>query len=556
MKVSCFVFHNFMAPNKPMSMKRIILLGFACLLFSTIRVSAQNTVPQWGVFELTLKGSTEGNPFINTQLTAEFRHGNEVFKPEGFYDGDGNYKIRFMPDARGEWTYTTTSNHPELDKKKGTFTCTTPDKGVHGPVRVSNKYHFAYADSTRYFPFGTTIYEWAFRSKELQDETIETLKGAPFNKARMLAVPPYKENYINGPEKLTVFPYVGTSKENFDFSRFNPEFFRRLEDNVKRLGDLGIEADLIIFRPYDGGKWGFDKMDDECNIRFIKYMVARFAAFHNIWWSLANENSFIRQLTDEDWDRYFQTVQKFDPYNHLRSIHNAERIYDYNKPWVTHVSLQYYNVVKAPFGTSLLRDIYRKPIVNDEINYEGNLDKRWGQLTGEEMTYRFWNAYIGGGYATHGETTHTDWISKGGKLIGTSVARIGFLRKIVESGPQEGLTPIDHYFTPNLSGKAGEYYLLYFGKDTPAAWDFKLPKEALADGMTFKIEVIDTWNMTIKAVDQPFVIKKLDGYSFVDQTHNVKLTGKPYMALRITRIDGKTIKTGKKQNELNEDMQN
>lgn len=536
-------------------MKFIRPLLAAALLCLGLNLHAQEKVAQWGVFELTLKGSDAGNPFVNTQLVGEFRHGNEVFHPDGFYDGDGVYKIRFMPDKQGEWTYSVSSNHLELDKKKGSFTCIAPAKNVHGPVVVSHKYHFAYADSTAYFPFGTTIYEWAFRSQALQDETIQTLKNSPFNKARMLAVPPYKENYVNGPEKLTVFPFVGTAKENFDFSRFNPEFFHRLENNIKQLEAIGVEADLILFRPYDGGKWGFDKTDDDTNIRFLKYMVARFAAYHNIWWSMANENSFMRQLTDEDWDRYFQVVQKADPYNHLRSIHNAERIYDYNKPWVTHVSLQYYNVVKVPYGTSLLRDIYRKPIVNDEINYEGNIDRRWGQLSGEEMTFRFWNAYIGGGYATHGETTSTNWISKGGKLNGESPARIAFLRKIVEAGPQDGLTPIDHYFTPNLAGKAGEFYLLYFGKDTPVTWDFKLPKEALADGMKFKVDVIDTWNMIVTPVNKIFEIKKIDNYSFMDKSMPIKLTGKPYLALRITRVDGNTpAKPQKKQNELNEDL--
>ena len=65
----------------------------------------------------------------------------------------------------------------------------------------------------------------------------------------------------------------------------------------------------------------------------------------------------------------------------------------------------------------LLREIYNKPIVNDEINYEGNVPSRWGQLSGEEMTRRFWIAYIGGSYATHGEALVNDegidWLSEG-----------------------------------------------------------------------------------------------------------------------------------------------
>ena len=69
------------------------------------------------------------------------------------------------------------------------------------------------------------------------------------------------------------------------------------------------------------------------------------------------------------------------------------------------------NLVLVP----LLRDIYRKPIILDEINYEGNINSRWGQLTGQQMTHRFWTTYVGGGYATHGESYKTSrWISNGG----------------------------------------------------------------------------------------------------------------------------------------------
>jgi hypothetical protein len=536
---------------------KILKLTFITLaLFIPILLKAQDKTEKWGVFELTLKGTDAGNPFLNTQLSAEFRHGSKVYRPDGFYDGSGIYKIRFMPDEEGTWTYTTSSNHNELDKKRGEFICTPAGKNTHGPVRVSHQYQFAYADSTAYIPFGTTIYEWAFRDAERRKQTIESLKASPFNKARMLAVPPYSDYYAKGPGKLSAFPFVGTGKENFDFSRFNPGFFKGLEDNIKQLADIGVEADLILFRPYDKGKWGFDMMDDETNIRFIKYMVARFAAYHNIWWSMCNENSFIKHLTDEDWDRYFQAVQKADPYNHLRSIHNADRVYDYSKPWVTHVSLQYYNVVKAPWGTSLLRDIYKKPIVNDEINYEGSINRRWGQLTGEELTFRFWNAYIGGGYATHGDSSPTGWIGGGGKLAGESPARIAFLKKIMETAPRDGFEPIDHYYTPNYIGKYGEYYLIYFGQDTPAEWTFKLPKALLAEGMKFKVEIIDTWNMTISQAGNTFEIKKMDNYLFDDkQQQKIKLPGKSYMALRITRIDTNKSNFKKvKRNELNEDQ--
>ena len=540
-------------------LKRIQLYLSLFLLFNCFVLHAQDKIQKWGIYELTIHGSDAGNPFIGTKLTATFRHGNKTYEPEGFYDGAGLYKIRFMPDDEGEWTWATHSNRDDLNNKTGAFTCITSPATVHGPVRVRNTYHFGYADGTPFYPFGTTVYEWAFQSKEKRAQTIETLKSSPFNKARMLVVPPYSAHYTEGSDKLDVFPFVGTSKVNWDFSRFNPEYFRRLEKNIAQLDSLGIEADLILFRPYDKGKWGFDMMDDETNIRFLHYVVARLAAYHNVWWSLCNENSFIKHLTDEDWDRYFQVVQQCDPYGHLRSIHNADRIYDYKKPWVTHVSLQYYNAVRE-FGVSpLLRDIYRKPIVQDEINYEGNISKRWGQLTPEELTYRFWVAYIGGAYATHGEALEGGWISGGGKLAGASPQRIAFLKKIVESGPKEGLNPLDQYYLLNAAGKYGEYYLYYFGKEKPKEWAFAIPDNELKEGMHFKVDVIDTWNMTITPVNKIFEVKKLNSYQFIDKQNSViKLPGKPYMAIRIQAIDNASADLkGKKvkRNDLTDEEQ-
>jgi len=534
-------------------------LLFILFLFLSSQISAQDKVEQWGIYELTLPGPSAGNPFVGVTLSAVFKQKDKTYSPEGFYDGNGIYKIRFMPDQPGSWTYETTSNRPELNGKKGSFTCIAPAPNNHGPVRVRDTYHFAYADGTPFYPFGTTIYEWAFQPEERRNQTLQTLKKAPFNKARMLAVPPHSNRYLEGPAKLDVFPFEGTAKENFDFSRFNPVFFQRLEKSVAQLRDLNIQADLILFRPYDKGKWGFDMMDAETNDRFLRYMVARFGAYRNIWWSLANENSFIKHLSDEDWDHLFQVVQAKDPYQHLRSIHNADRMYDYRKPWVTHVSLQYYNAVKTEGVSPLLREIYKKPIVHDEINYEGTSAKRWGQLTGEELTYRFWNAYIGGAYATHGESTKTDWIGPGGELIGSSPARIAFLKQIVESGPKEGLRPLDQYYLTNVAGQYGKYYLIYFGKQPVKEWQFLLPDDELQPGMRFKVDVIDTWNMKITPVAELIEIDKLNNYNFVAKNKSkgkIKLPNKPYMALRIqlaSQAEQELVQKKVKRNELTDE---
>ncbi|MBB3185931.1 DUF5060 domain-containing protein [Microbacter margulisiae] len=292
------------------------ILGSVIFLLIPVLTFAQsptNSVEKWGMYEVTLKGPSAGNPFVNIELSAVFTNGKESFQPEGFYDGNGIFKIRFMPDKVGVWTYKTISNREELNGKTGSFVCTPALPDDHGPVQVRDQYQFEYRDGTPYYPFGTTIYEWIFQSKEMREETLATLKSSPFNKVRFLLIPPYNEKYLSGPLKIKNFPFEGTSIEDFDFSRFNVAYFHHFERCLQQLENLGIQADVILFRPYDGPKWGFDRMSMATNARFVHYVVARLAAYRNVWWSMANENSFMHHITESDWDRLFQIVAKEDP---------------------------------------------------------------------------------------------------------------------------------------------------------------------------------------------------------------------------------------------------
>jgi len=148
-----------------------------------------DAVERWGLFELSLRGSEEGNPFLDVELSTQFSHKNRVVSPDGFYDGDGTYRVRFMPDTPGTWSYTTQSNCDTLDSITGSFTCVEPSPENHGPVTVENTHHFSYADGTSYLPIGTTCYAWVHQQDELEETTLKILGDSPFNKMRMCVFP-------------------------------------------------------------------------------------------------------------------------------------------------------------------------------------------------------------------------------------------------------------------------------------------------------------------------------------------------------------------------------
>lgn len=88
---------------------------------------------QWGIFELVFSQPT----------TVAFGVGKGAYLIDSFWDGDGREVVRFMPPTQGVWEWVT-----EDGSQQGKLTVGPPSLGNHGPVRVHNTFHFAYADGT------------------------------------------------------------------------------------------------------------------------------------------------------------------------------------------------------------------------------------------------------------------------------------------------------------------------------------------------------------------------------------------------------------------------
>lgn len=502
-------------------------------------------VEKWSVFEEKLHGPADGNPFVDYTLQGVFSGKWETVTVDGFYDGDGVYKFRFMPSFEGEYEYTLSADFLS-EPVKGRFVSVEASGNNHGPVRVANTWHFAYEDGTPYYCLGTTCYVWALQSDERIRQTLRTLRESAFNKIRFCIFPKHYDYNLNEPRS---YPYEGKpmdssvlTQENFlrynnksegnewDFTRFNPEHFRHLEYCIQELGRLGIEADIIVMHPYD--RWGFSCMTKEQDDLYWKYVLARFAAYRNVWWSLANEYDLLHDKTIADWERYAELICTHDPYGHLRSIHNCIPFYDYKRPWVTHCSIQRQDLYRTAENVNEWRERYGKPVVLDEIAYEGNIPHGWGNISGEEMLRRFWEAVCRGGYPGHGETFLNEegvlWWSHGGSLHGESHKRFQFLLDIWKETPGNGLMPCEGFWAEvcaapqeSLPGNVRDYYLIYYSFMQPALKHYHMD-----DITEYRLKVIDTWNMTI------------EDRGIVKGRFTVELPGRPYMAIQLKRVEG------------------
>ena len=528
-----------------MRRRDVLKLGAATTLAAALNpevLTAEPVIPpadsagieQWGLYEVALKGPSSGNPFRDVVVSAQFTQEHRTVDVKGFYDGEGNYRIRFMPDSTGTWSYKTTSSAAELNGHASQFTCTPPKPGNHGPVTTAHQFHFEHADGTPYFPFGTTTYAYFFTADENAANSLAGMTGK-FNKTRACVLPkPLGEGPLHGVGMLP-FSTNGTPDATGsanDYTRFNPEYFQRLEKRLLQLQAAGIEADCILFHPYDA--WGYKAMPDEVDDFYLRYTVARLSAFRNVWWAIANEYDLVRAKTTADWDQFFRVVQAEDPYSHLRSIHHSRVIYDNSKPWCTHASLQSYDFEKS----AERRLAWNKPIIYDEIQYEGDVERRWGNLSAEEMTRRFWLAVIYGAYASHGEVfiapdsgphAHESSWSDAGRLRGESAPRIKFLHDLVARNTTVGLNEFDGSYYLS-AGTPNQLYFWYFDYHRPARYEFPLPNT-----VNFEATLIDPFEMTEKKLTGTF-----SGKSRID------LPNKPYQAIVFRKVSDVTGKpTGK-----------
>lgn len=374
-------------------------------------------------FEVRLNGPKPAGGWASVDVWAVFTNGERSVETKGFYDRDGVYCVRFLPEQEGTWSWKVSG----VVSGEGSFTCYAAEEGRHGIVRT----HFAYGDGTWFYPFGTTVYALLHQEEALIDQTMESLMKSPFNKVRLCVFPKHYNYNQNEPQ---FYPFEKNEDGSWDAGRPCIEYWKHFDRRIAQLGEMGIQADIILFHPYD--RWGFSKLTREERFLYLDYLLCRISAYPNVWWSLANEyDLLLDRISIGEWYEIEEFVASHDCFHHLLSNHNCFKEWDFARERTTHVSIQ----TKRLFQIPEWRQTFGKPVVIDECCYEGNVEESWGNISGREMTNRFWRAFVSGGYCTHGETflcgDDVLWWAKGGKLKGESPKRIWFLRELAEELP-------------------------------------------------------------------------------------------------------------------------
>ncbi len=389
---------------------------------------------------LNIASPDAGNPFTDATVQAEFGKSGDSkrLSVEGFCDSaDGAvFRVRFMPWTPGEYTYSVTYRQGGFERShQGSFRAT--DGHRRGPVRVDPQYpwHFIWEGTGEHYFFNGTTAFWlmGWRDERIINSCIERLHGLKINRIRVLLAGSaniyWGEAVMLGDNfSFSLRPWIAESPESWDrpgidYTRFNLPYWQKWE----RMLRFAREHDMIVSVIQDISTHKAQPAagsDDER--RYLRFMVARLAAFPNITYDLGDDLDSFR---DERWAHETGTlIESWDPYKHLATSHPVHREnQDRSSDWFGFTSIQ--NWSRRQHALMLEeREIQKKtgriiPQTNEEYGYEDHYP-HWAPAppggSAETLREVAWDIAMAGAYGTAGESARRGtnvWPDTGGGWI-------------------------------------------------------------------------------------------------------------------------------------------
>ncbi len=372
----------------------LVLAACAHGAFAQITLPAcSGTLLRFSVCEIVLTtASTYINDYTDTSVTATFTQAGGVTKTvTGFWDGDlpdgrGVFRIRFNASNAGSLSYTTRSTDLGLNGRSGSFTVSST-LGARGFVRrnSTNAEKFVFDNGTRYFMWGQTYYQIVTNARMSGNwrQSIDNSASYSMNKVRILlspfgSFPPYGGSQ----------PFTNSAHDSLDLTHW-----QKFDEVVNYLNQKPMVADVILFST-NPISYAPDPVMDQ---KYVRYALARLAAFPNVIWCLTNEWQASPYGDDPSgkgrsyWNTIGGIVRSEDPWmdqggnQRALSIHQStDPLFEFfGSTWPTYAVLQYgthqsANPLPDDWGNFSIRNNNLMsnnnhgndmPVVNDEYLY-------------------------------------------------------------------------------------------------------------------------------------------------------------------------------------------
>ena len=281
-------------------MNRLLFTSIFLFIFNicnsqaTIEVQTKNanytTTEIWGKLELDFKSvKTYNNPIYEVNdfkaiFTAPSGRQKVV---QGFWDGGTDWKVRFMPDEMGKWTWKTECSDKEntgLNFIEGSFKCvgniTNEPLFQKGTIQNEpGQYYLSYNDGTPFFWLACTAWNGAHKSTDQEwEHYLNQRKENNYNTIQLVTTE--WRGCDKNAEGLTAIEGAGHIK-------INPGFFKRIDQKIDKANGKGFLVSPVILwaLPFGEGRElspGYTLPLEEA-VLLAKYIVARYQGNHVVW---------------------------------------------------------------------------------------------------------------------------------------------------------------------------------------------------------------------------------------------------------------------------------
>lgn len=269
--------------------REISALLAAAMLLAPTQLSAQ--VPLYGRFEASFKAAGEFDPAFENQ-NVRFSGPSSAVEAPWFYDGDGVWKVRFLPSEEGRWTYRTPDDVDDagLRSRSGEFEVAAKFsmRRRQAPLRVAAS--GAYLETVQGAPWlwlGDTAWNGALLSREDDwNAYLADRKQKGFSLIQFVVAAPWRTAPTN---REGMVAYSGREPINI-----HPEFFRRIDDRIDAVNAAGMVAMPVLLWALGDQNESPGQLPPEQAIRLANYMRARYGA-NVVVWCLGGDDNYTRR---------------------------------------------------------------------------------------------------------------------------------------------------------------------------------------------------------------------------------------------------------------------
>jgi len=396
-------------------MKIIFLIT---LLFGTIVLKAQITVSAnkdkigtYDIYELTINHPVNyPNNWEDVSVDAVFT-GPKVIHISGFFYNNNVWKIRFSPPDSGDWSYSLIFKTPSSNYvDSGKFICINAGNKGFLKRHPNNPNRLIYADGTLFNGVGFEDCVLDFNGD-----------GTPLNDFG-LDGGFYPQNALGKRVDLntymTAYGDTGAGFNLFRWTTDNCSF--RLYNTITTTGNTyltqeGMYGDTLVesLRANKIRIWltffgppvfsnidGSTPLEDAAIERYLKYIVARYGAYVDIW-ELFNESS----ATDYYYNTISAYIRSIDPFHRLISVSDerpALSCIDIDSPHWYEKESEFQSDARA-YTMITSRKSFNKPIIFGE---QGNSVQNWDTLSAVRMRLRTWTSFFAEGMLIFWNTSY------------------------------------------------------------------------------------------------------------------------------------------------------